>query len=80
MEAGEHVRAYLLARLARLPGRHTADGEERPAWHGAPGSRRALLEQPLRALRSGSGPTGPPQDGALALFLRGCPNRNGLSG
>lgn len=34
---------------------HTTDGEERPAWLGGPGSRRALLEQAPWALRSGSG-------------------------
>lgn len=37
-QAGECVRRYLLAPVLA---RHTADGEERPAWHGAPGSRRA---------------------------------------
>lgn len=37
-EAGECVRRYLLAHVLA---RHGADGEERPAWHGAPGSRRA---------------------------------------
>lgn len=38
VEAGECVRRYLLAHVLA---RHTADGEERPAWHGARGSRRA---------------------------------------
>ena len=59
VQAGEHVSEYLLACLARLHAQHTADGEERPVWRGAPGSRQALLEQALRALRSGSGRPSP---------------------
>ena len=54
-EAGEHVREHLSARLALLPAQHTADGEERPAWRGALGSRRALLERVLWAIRNCSG-------------------------
>lgn len=54
-EAGEHVREHLSARLALLPAQHTADGEERPAWRGAPGSRRAPLERVLWAIRNCSG-------------------------
>lgn len=80
IEAGEHVRKYLLAHLLA---RHAADGEERTAWHGAPGSRQA------GTLGTGSGHSETAlacpaqlstlQDGALAIFLHGCPNRNSLS-
>ena len=41
--------------LARLSAQHTADGEERPAWLGAPGSRQTFLEQVLWAPKSGCG-------------------------
>lgn len=68
VEAGERVKEYL---LARLPAQHTADGEESSAWLGAPGSRRALLEQAPWALRSGSGLPSP-SHGKMVLWPCSC--------
>ena len=68
VEAGERVKGYL---LARLPAQHTADGEESSAWLRALGSRRALLEQALWALRSGSGLPSP-SHGKMVLWPCSC--------
>lgn len=64
------------------PARHAADGEDRPAWPGAPGSRRELLEPGTVGTLEQLWPAQPTtwQDGMLATFLHGCPNRNNLSG
>lgn len=74
VEAGEGVST------GPLPAQRTADGEERPkAWGAgqqadAPGTGSLGAEEP-------AGPAQPIalQDGALAMFPRVCPKRNGLS-